>query len=193
MKGASGLPLRARGLPAACVAALLFCGAAQADAQPQPSPASQPAAPAFSRPSRHEIDSPAVLRAYLRAKDEVQGGRHARRTNRFCFVKQAADAGLTGGSPSVWMIWLEGREVLNRGNGLGGDLPPGEEAEEFGRAEALAKSINLATDVVATPEDIAGSTYLVDRAWADRLTRACRQTGRTLTVAPSRGAGGGTR
>lgn len=43
--------------------------------------------------------------------------------------------------------------------------------------------IDLDTDVVPTPEDIGGSTYLVDRAWVDRVVAACRR-GRLLVIEP---------
>lgn len=44
--------------------------------------------------------------------------------------------------------------------------------------------IDLDTDVVPTPEDIGGSTYLVDRAWVDRVIAACR-AGHRLVIVPS--------
>lgn len=141
----------------------------------------RPAA-AFSRPSATEVSTPAVLQAYLRTKDEVHGSRHARRANRFCFVKQAPRTGVQGDTANVWMIWHEGREILN----TAGRVATGDEAEFLGRSEALAKSVHLATDVVESEEQIAGSTFLVDRAWVDRIVGACRKTGRTVTVAPRR-------
>jgi hypothetical protein len=41
--------------------------------------------------------------------------------------------------------------------------------------------IDLDTDVVPTPEDIGGSTYLVDRVWVNRVIVACRR-GHLLVV-----------
>jgi hypothetical protein len=43
--------------------------------------------------------------------------------------------------------------------------------------------IDLETEVVPTPEDIAGSTYLVDRPWVDRVVAACRR-GHLLVIEP---------
>jgi hypothetical protein len=43
--------------------------------------------------------------------------------------------------------------------------------------------IDLDTDVVPTPEEIGGSSYLVDRAWVDRVVAACRR-GHLLVIAP---------
>ena len=45
--------------------------------------------------------------------------------------------------------------------------------------------IDLDTDVVPTPEDIHGSTYLVDRPWVDRVIAACL-AGETRVIRPSR-------
>lgn len=128
-----------------------------------------------------EVNSPAVLRAYLRTKDEVRGSRYARRTNHFCFVKQAPRAGLDGDTASIWMIWHEGGEILNSA----GSAATGDDAVSLGRSEALAKSVNLATDVVESPAQIAGSTFLVDRAWVDHIVGACKKTGHTVTIKPA--------
>lgn len=43
--------------------------------------------------------------------------------------------------------------------------------------------IDLDTDVVPTPEEIGGSTYLVDRDWVDRVIAACRR-GQLLVIEP---------
>ncbi|MBN8214199.1 MAG: hypothetical protein J0M09_14845 [Xanthomonadales bacterium] len=43
--------------------------------------------------------------------------------------------------------------------------------------------IDLETEVVPTSEEIAGSTYLVDRAWVDRVVAACRR-GHLLVIEP---------
>ena len=44
--------------------------------------------------------------------------------------------------------------------------------------------IDLDTDVVPTPDDIGGSTYLVDRPWVDRVIAACKR-GYRLVITPS--------
>lgn len=44
--------------------------------------------------------------------------------------------------------------------------------------------IDLDTDVVPTPDDIGGSTYLVDRPWVDGVIAACMQ-GYLLVIRPS--------
>ena len=45
--------------------------------------------------------------------------------------------------------------------------------------------IELETDVVATPEEIAGSTYLVDRAWVDAVVAECLRD-EPLTIIPTK-------
>lgn len=45
--------------------------------------------------------------------------------------------------------------------------------------------IDLDTDVVPTPEDIHGSTYLVDRPWVDRVIAECL-AGEMRVIRPSR-------
>jgi hypothetical protein len=44
--------------------------------------------------------------------------------------------------------------------------------------------IDLDTEVVSTPDDIGGSTYLVDRPWVERVIAACKR-GYRLVIKPS--------
>jgi hypothetical protein len=169
-------------LAATCAALCSVASAASAVSAEQPAAAIPEAA--ISRPSLAEISSPAVLRAYLRTKDEVRNSRYAQQTNRFCFLKLAPRAGLQGSRGNMLMIWHNGGEILNSR----GRVATGDEAASLGQAEALAKSVNLATDVVESEEQIAGSTFLVDRAWVERIVSACHKTGRTVTItAPRKG------
>ena len=46
--------------------------------------------------------------------------------------------------------------------------------------------IDLDTEVVPTPDDIGGSTYLVDRPWVDRVIAACK-AGLVWVVRPAAG------
>ena len=175
-------PAQARNcLAATWFAACSFANAATVAASTEQAATAIPEA-AVSRPSLAEISSPAVLRAYLRTKDEVRNSRYAQQTNRFCFLKFAPIAGLQGDRGSMLMIWHNGGEILNSR----GRMATGDEAASLGQAEALAKSVNLATDVVESEEQIAGSTYLVDRAWVHRTLSTCQKAGRTVVVAPLR-------
>lgn len=45
--------------------------------------------------------------------------------------------------------------------------------------------IDLKSDVVETEEETAGSTYLVDRAWVDRILEACRTGGLEVVITVS--------
>ena len=42
--------------------------------------------------------------------------------------------------------------------------------------------INLRTDLVPTREDIGGSSYLVDKPWADYIVRSCLKQGQKLVL-----------
>jgi hypothetical protein len=42
--------------------------------------------------------------------------------------------------------------------------------------------VDLRTDVVPTEDDIKGSTYLVDKPWADRIVKACLTKGRKFVI-----------
>ncbi|WP_156370403.1 MULTISPECIES: hypothetical protein [unclassified Acidovorax] len=166
---------------ATCLAACSFANAATVAASTEQAATAIPEA-AVSRPSLAEISSPAVLRAYLSTKDEVHNSRYARQINRFCFLKQAPRASVYGDTGGILMIWHNGGEILDSG----GRAVRGEAAASLGRAEALAKSVHLATDVVESEAQIAGSTFLVDRAWVHRTLSTCQKAGRTVVVAPLR-------
>jgi hypothetical protein len=98
------------------------------------------------------------------------------RVNHFCVVGQdLRSPGETRASPSAITFWQEGGEIQGYGQGR-----PGEPVSGLNTLGAL--HVDLATGVVPTPEDIAGSTYLVDRAWVDRLLRNCWRHGRTLVL-----------
>lgn len=62
------------------------------------------------------------------------------------------------------------------------DMPPVDDAA-LGWYRTKAR-IDLDTEVVPAPEDIAGSTYLVDRPWVDRVVAACK-AGSVWVVQPS--------
>lgn len=166
-----------------CLSANCAAGAAATHEAPRlPATPDTSAARPFLRPSPAETSSPAVLRAYVLTKDEVRQSHYAHQSNRFCFVKQAARPGVEGDTATVWMIWHEGGEIL----GSSGRNASGEEAASLGRSEALAKSVKLATDVVEHEHQIAGSTFLVHRAWVDRILDACRKHGRNVVLKPLR-------
>lgn len=120
-----------------------------------------------ARTDRRDLATPARA---LMARDG------ARAPQTFCAV------GL--GDPAddvVWVHWVEkGRLIL-------WDAA----SDPLDRRDALLRSrrdLSLAEDVVERDEDVASSTYLVTRAWADDVIARCRAHGRTLRVLPVRRA-----
>lgn len=138
---------------------------------------------AYSTPLRSDVLPRVVLRAYVQTVDEVHASHYAARASHFCFVQQLA-SGRPGSVPLVWMVWDEDGRIQSLGDAasrprLGNELTPQQE----GRMLALAKSLRLATDVVPTSADIAGSSYLVEQAWVDRLMDHCRTLGHKVALA----------
>lgn len=177
----------------ACLVAALALPAtvlAQANAAADngsPAPATSQGLPPddFSRPVKASIPSPAVLRAYLRLKLQYADISLAGRRQHFCFVQQRS-APPEDPSPFVWMIWQDGGEILSLGSLLAPAHATPQEAEEHGEGMARNKSIRLATGVRETAEEITGSSFLVERAWVDRLLAQCQAKGRKVEVRPRR-------
>jgi hypothetical protein len=67
------------------------------------------------------------------------------------------------------VIWRQGREIILW---YGGDQD----------LDASQKIINLNTDVVATENDLHGSTYLVTQAWVREVTATCNRSGVNVHV-----------
>ncbi|WP_233626201.1 MULTISPECIES: hypothetical protein [unclassified Delftia] len=126
-----------------------------------------------------------MLRAYLQLKERRAGTSMAGRPQHFCFVQQRSTPPEDPG-PFVWMIWQDGGEILNLGRLPAQVHATAQEAEEDGQGLARSKSIHLATDVRETAEEIYGSSFLVERAWVNRLLAQCKAKGRTIKVAPAR-------
>jgi len=90
---------------------------------------------------------------------------------RFCVVGYAhAD-----GDRTALVHWREGRRLI-LWDGRDPDHPAS--LLTWGR-----RDLDLTRDVVATEAAIAGSTYLVTRAWADRVVADCARHGARYTVA----------
>lgn len=139
----------------------------------------------YSRPAPRTVASTGALRWYLKVKDEIYGTQASQRKQRFCFVQQRVGSAPEV-TPSVWMIWVDGQEIANIGQRKFSASPSVEEAMFDGEGLVQTKSIRLATDVVDTADEIAGSTFLVDRAWVNTLTDQCRRKGLTRIVYPIR-------
>jgi len=75
---------------------------------------------------------------------------------------------------SAWVIWRQGRQII---------LWEGQPDLDHSR-----RSLHLATDVVATEEDLHGSTYRVTHAWVEKITAVCEQSGVKVHVSKLKGS-----
>ena len=89
-----------------------------------------------------------------------------------------ADGG--DGHRYLYAYWREGRSMLILHH-FDPTFDGTKETTDYWWLEYKAR-INLRTDVVPTEDDIAGSSYLVDKPWTDRIVRACVTTGRRITM-----------
>ncbi|MDX4954627.1 MULTISPECIES: hypothetical protein [Delftia] len=177
---------------AIAVSACLMGAQASESSQPPASPAeissqqTEPTAADYSRPAQERVASMTALRQYLKFKDEVWQTQRARQSNTFCFVQQRPDHP-SDPEPNVWMVWLNGGEIVNMGWHLYSPKTlTKEDAKADGESLARMKSIKLATDVRETAQEIYGSSFLVERAWVNRLLAQCKAKGRTIKVTPAR-------
>jgi hypothetical protein len=112
-------------------------------------------------------DATVPLRAFLR---QPYNRRH-RGPQHFCIVGYAG----SGTSRSAIILWREGRRLIHWS---GANDPAW-------REDSIAfstRQIDLTRDVVPRMEDIGGSTYLVTRAWVDRVQRDCRAAGARYSI-----------
>jgi hypothetical protein len=88
------------------------------------------------------------------------------------------------GGVVVRVYWQEARAILLIDTAIecndNGEL---HEASDLGWYRPKAR-IDLDTDVVATPDDVGGSTYLVDKPWADAVIAECLKSA-PLIIEPS--------
>ncbi|MGI4802879.1 MAG: hypothetical protein ACRYG8_54375 [Janthinobacterium lividum] len=61
----------------------------------------------------------------------------------------------------------------------------GSSKDEIGSLVRTGTAVDLDRDVVATQAEISSSTYLVTRAWMDRIVSACRRYGTIFIVGKS--------
>ena len=94
----------------------------------------------------------------------------------FCVIgyEPADDPGVTR---FALIHWREGRRLIRW---LGTDPEFSADALRF------AREIDLQHDVVATGAEIAGSTYLVTRAWVAAVIADCAAAGARYTIRPRR-------
>jgi len=78
--------------------------------------------------------------------------------NNFCIIGYSTD-----NTKSAWVWWRERQEIILWE--AGGDL------------DHSRRTIHLKSDVVATDEDLHGSTFLVTRSWVNALKQNCEREG----------------
>jgi hypothetical protein len=92
------------------------------------------------------------------------------RVNHFCVIGYREP----GGSEYAWVIWKEGRALIL--------WEPSADPEYPMSLSTSRRFLHLDRDVVASDEEVNGSTYLVTREWVGQLTRDCESHGDTFTV-----------
>ena len=91
--------------------------------------------------------------------------RHAKLPTTVCLLgEQHVD-----GTKSAWVIWPGGHTLLLWDGGASS-------------MAASRRALDLSHDVVASDDEVAGSTYLVTRAWVAGQMERCRQFGTTVSL-----------
>jgi hypothetical protein len=102
-------------------------------------------------------NAPAMLRGYARKNASA-------RIERFCVL--GVDA---GGSRVAWIVWpRRNRLILWEGQDLA-DTPS-------------RRELDMTRDVVNSPAELHGSSYLVTRGWLETILSRCRSVGEQITV-----------
>lgn len=121
-------------------------------------------ASAQASPSYFKLSSNPDFANYRPALVDYLRSQHYGKATRFCLFGSRDD-----GSVTATVIWPDGQQIVDWG----------------GNGSALADStsiLNLKTDVVATENDLHGSTYLVTRKWVNDQQAICRQNGETVPI-----------
>ena len=84
------------------------------------------------------------------------------------------------GESSLYGYWREGNSILLLTH-FTPTFEAGKETTDYGWLEHKAR-IDLHKDVVPTVQDVGWSTYLVDKAWADRIVKACVKGNRRVVI-----------
>jgi uncharacterized cysteine cluster protein YcgN (CxxCxxCC family) len=91
----------------------------------------------------------------------LAGHKAARTLNHFCVVGYRN----LDGSTYAWVHWQEGKALI-----LWEPHVPDAPGEDLG---ASRRYLRLNKDVVATTDQVNGSTYKVTQAWVQQITHAC--------------------
>lgn len=109
----------------------------------------------------------AALEAYL---DAQPAGAVASGPQRFCVLGLGE-----GDTRHAWLIWLGGQRLVHWEPAAAGVEPK----------QTLLHSrrdLDLRRDVVDRADQLRGSSYLIDRAWLNRLQAECRRRGQQFIV-----------
>lgn len=87
-----------------------------------------------------------------------------KKENTFCVFGFWSDDNVKG----AWIVWQEGKQIILWEGG-----------EEL---DSSRRKINLKSDVVATENELHGSTYLVTQAWVGNITDTCDRSGVKVRV-----------
>ncbi|CAE6686495.1 hypothetical protein R69927_01647 [Paraburkholderia domus] len=110
-----------------------------------------------------DLASDTDFRDYEKAIAHFLLQHHTKTANDFCVLGVAGPGNLK----QAWILWQQGRKIiLWEGRGAELDLSP--------------RMVDLDKDVVKSDSDLHGSTYLVTKAWVDKLTVKCDQFGTKL-------------
>jgi len=107
----------------------------------------------------------ATLREYV--------ARYGKQSANTFYIAKARD---DDGKKCLYAYWKEDNSILI----LEHFTPSGEDAY-YDWLHRKAR-VDLATDVVPTKADVGWSSFLTDRAWVNRIMRACMNTGERLVI-----------
>lgn len=111
-------------------------------------------------------DATTALRALVSATPSAPTGE-----NHFCVVGYRLD----GGDTQAWVHWQEANRLIL----WEGSADPAFAADTIRMSR---RNLDLATDVVDSEADIAGSTYLVTRAWVAEVMADCTARGTQYAI-----------
>lgn len=152
------------------IAACLACATAPAKAPPSGEAACRTRDASSSSPAKDgakpfDVASHKDFQGYEAALREYVAHATSGKEADFCIVGFAREQIWR----KAWVLWPQGDRILEWGGG---------ESEIVSNPE-----INLKTDVVASENEIQGSTYLVTQEWVNRLRDACNCFGRKVHIA----------
>ena len=128
------------------------------------------------RPAYYPLDSKTDYRERLHVLRKFVHRYGKSRVHRIYVAK--ADPG--DGKTYLYGYWREGHSILILTH-FTPTFDGGKETTDYGWLEYKAR-IDLHTDVVPSAEDVGGSTFLVDKPWADRIVKTCVTDGRKIVI-----------